>query len=79
MYPNTSLSVLQLTVMAVVAMTTLVAWLAAIYLAAREPSGHSEAAAGSAPGAAAADTGSRSPAVTGERQPDRPSPTGAAA
>jgi hypothetical protein len=67
MYPNTALSAWQLAIMAVVAMSTLIAWLVAIFLAAREPGGQSQAAAGSAPGAAAADTGSRTPEVTGAR------------
>jgi hypothetical protein len=72
MYPSTALSAWQLAVMAVVAMSALAVWLIAVYLAAREPGGHSQAAAGSAPGAAAAGTGSLTPAVAGEREPDRP-------
>jgi len=71
MYPNTSLSAWQLAVMAVVAVTALAVWLTAIFLAARDPDRHDQAAAGSAPGAAAADPGSRSPVPTGEREPER--------
>ena len=43
----------------------------AVYLAARTPGGHQQAAPGSAPGAAAVGTGSRSPVPTGEREPER--------
>lgn len=78
MYPNTSLSAWQLAVMAVVAVAGLAVWLAAVYLAARHPGGHDQAAAGSAPVATAADTGSRSPAPVGEPEPERP-PAGQAA
>jgi len=69
-YPNTSLSAWQLAVMAVVAVAALAAWLTAVFLAARDPGGHQQAAAGSAPGAAAG-TSSRSPVPTGEREPER--------
>lgn len=72
MYPNTSLAAWQLAVMAVVPVAALTAWLTAVYLAARDRGGHDQAAAGSAPGAAAATTGSRRPAPAG-REPDRPS------
>ena len=79
MYPNTSLSAWQLAVMAVVAVAALAAWLTAVFLAARDPGGHQQAAAGSAPGAAAVGTGSRSPVPTGEREPERPPSDQAAA
>jgi hypothetical protein len=72
MYPNTVLSAWQLTIIAVVAVTTLGIWLGAVYLAAREPRGRDQAAAGSAPGAAVADPGSRSPAASADREPERP-------
>jgi hypothetical protein len=78
MYPNTSLSAWQLALIAIVAVTTLGAWLSAVYLAARDPGGHDQAAAGSAPGATAADTGSRTPAASIGREPERP-PAGQAA
>jgi hypothetical protein len=77
-YQNTSLSAWQLAVMAVVAVAALAAWLTAVYLAARDPGGH-QAAAGSAPGAAAAGTGSRSLVPAGEREPERPPSDQAAA
>ena len=54
-------------------------WLTAVYLAARDPGGHDQAAAGSAPGATAADTGSRTPAASSGREPERPSADRAAA
>jgi len=79
MYPTTALSAWQLAVMAVVAVASLAAWLTAVYLAARDPGGHQQAAAGSAPGAAAACTGSRSAAPAGERDPERPPADRAAA
>jgi hypothetical protein len=79
MYPHTSLSAWQLAVMAVVAVAALAVWLTAVYLAARDPDRHDQAAAGSTPGAAAAGTGSRSPVPTGEREPERPSADKAAA
>lgn len=75
MYPNSDLSAWQLALMAVVAVVTLAAWLIAIYVAAREPGGHEQAAAGAPTGSAAADADSRTPAVTGAREPGRP-PTG---
>lgn len=78
MYPNTSLSAWQLAVMAVVAVAGLAVWLAAVYLAARDSGGQDQAATGSAPGATAADTGSRTPAASGGREPERP-PAGQAA
>jgi len=71
MYPHTSLSAWQLAVMAVVAIAALATWLTAVFLAARDPERHDSAAAGSAPGAATADAGSRSPVPTGEREPER--------
>jgi len=78
MYPNSALSAWQLAVIAVVAVTALTAWLAAVYLAARDPGGHDRAAAGSPAGPAAtgevegAGADSRSPAAAGEREPQRP-------
>ena len=71
MNPNTSLSAWQLAVIAVVAVAALAVWLTAVYLAARDPDRHDQAAASSAPGATAADTGSRSPVPTGNREPER--------
>jgi hypothetical protein len=79
MYPNTSLSAWQLALIAIVAVATLGGWLTAVYLAARDPGGHDQAAAGSAPGATAADTGSRAPAASGGREPERPPADQAAA
>ena len=80
MYPNTSLSAWHLALMAVVAVAALAVWLIAVYHAARDPGGHDQAAAGSGPGAAAAaaDAGSRTPAASGGREPERP-PAGQAA
>ena len=83
MYPNSALSAWQLAVIAVVAVSALACWLAAVYRAARDPSGHDQAAAGSPAGpAATGDTGaardagpgsgSRSPVAAGEREPQRP-------
>ena len=72
MYPNSALSAWQLTIMAVVPVVPLSAWLIAIYVAAREPGGQDLAAAGSAGEPAAAGTGSRLPAKPGEREPVRP-------
>ncbi len=66
MYPNSALSVWQLAIMAVVPVAALVAWLAAIYLAAREPRGHDLAAAGSPAEPATAGIG--------EREPELPAP-----
>jgi len=77
-YPNSSLAAWQLVVIAVVAVATLAAWLAVVYLAARDPGGHEQAAASSAPGATAAGTSSRIPAAPGGREPERP-PAGQAA
>ncbi len=78
MYPNSALSAWQLAIIAVVAVGTLAIWLAAVYLAAREPRGYDQAAAGSPAETVAAGTGSRSPAKPGEREPER-SPTDRAA
>jgi hypothetical protein len=74
-----SLSAWQLAVMAVVAVAALAVWLSAIYLAARDPERHDQATAGSAPGAAAAGTGSRCVDPAGQREPERPSADKAAA
>ena len=73
MYPNTALSAWQLTIMAIIPVVTLVGWLIAIYVAAREPGGQHQAAAGSSPvGSATAGPGSRTPATVGGRDPERP-------
>ena len=71
MYPNSALSAWQLTIMAVVVMVTLIAWLGAIYYAAREPARHDQAAAGSPAEAATAHIGSGGPAPAGGREPAR--------
>ena len=65
MYPNSVLSVWQLTIMAVVPVALLFAWLIAIYVAAREPARQDLAVAGSPEGPVTAGTGSRSPAKPG--------------
>ena len=70
--PNSALSAWQLTIMAVVIVASLTAWLIAIYLADREPRRHDRAGAaspGRATGAAAA--GSINAAVADEREPAR--------
>ena len=78
MYPNSALPAWQIAVIAVVAVTALSAWLIAVYLAARDPSGHDRAAAGSPAGPAAtgevggAGSGSRPPEAADEREPQRP-------
>ena len=73
MYPNTALSAWQLTIMAIIPVVTLFAWLIAIFVAAREPGGQHQAAAGSSPvGSATAGPGSRPPATVGGRDPERP-------
>jgi hypothetical protein len=59
MNPNSALSAWQLAIMAVVPVAALVAWLTAIYVAAREPRGHDLAAAGSPAESATAGTGER--------------------
>ena len=79
MNSHMALSAWQLAVMAVVAVAALAVWLSAVYLAARDPERHDQAAAGSAPGAAAAGTSSRSLVPTGEREPERPPADRAAA
>ncbi len=79
MYPNIALSAWQLAVMAVVPVVTLAGWLIAIYVAAREPARHDQAAAGSPAGSATAATGSRAPAPAGGRTPGRPPADQAAA
>ena len=53
MNPNSALSAWQLAVMAAVPVAALAVWLTAIFLAAREPRGHAQAAAASPAGAAA--------------------------
>ena len=74
MYPNSVLSVWQLTIMAVVPVVLLFAWLIAIFVASREPARKDLAVAGSPAEPAAVGTGSRLPAKPGEREPER-SPT----
>jgi membrane protein implicated in regulation of membrane protease activity len=66
MYPNSALSAWQLAIVAVVPLAALVAWLTAIFLAAREPRGQDLAAAGSPAESATA--------VTGEREPEQQAP-----
>jgi membrane protein implicated in regulation of membrane protease activity len=61
MYPNSALSAWQLAIVAVVPLAALVAWLTAIFLAAREPRRHDLAAAGSPTESATAATGEREP------------------
>ena len=81
-YPNSALSAWQLAVIAVVAVGALAIWLTAVYLAARDPRGHEQAAAGSPAGSAVAGTRSHppaSPTTAGEREPGRPPPDRAAA
>ena len=83
MYPNPALPAWEIAVIAVVAVVALGAWLATVFLAARDPGGRDRAAAGSPAGPAATpDTGaardagpgsgSRSPAAAGGREPQRP-------
>ena len=75
MNPNTALSAWQLTIMAVVPVAALAAWLTAIFLAAREPRGRAQSAAASPTEATSAGTGPAHvvPApVTGEAEPVRP-------
>ena len=72
MNPNVALSAWQMTIMAVVPVLALAAWLIAVYIAAREPRKQDLAAAGSAGQPATAGTGSRSLAVAGEPEPARP-------
>ncbi len=74
MYPNSALSAWQLAVIAVVAVASLAAWLTAVYLAAREPREHAQASAGAPAETAAgsaAGPGDRTPAVAGDRKPER--------
>ena len=61
MYPNSVLSVWQLTIMAVVPVVLLFAWLIAIYVAAREPRRQDLAAAGSPEGSPPPGPASASP------------------
>jgi len=79
MYPSPALSAWQLAIMAIAAVAALAVWLTAVYLAARQPRGQEKAAAGSAPEAAVAGSGSRSPAVVSGREPERPPADRAAA
>ncbi len=71
MYPNSDLSAWQLALVAVVAMVTLIIWIGAVFLAAREPSRQDLAAAGSPGDPPTAGTGLRSPAKVAEREPER--------
>ena len=61
MYPNTVLSVWQLTIMAVVPVVLLFAWLIAIYVASREPVRQDLTVAGSPGESVTAGTGSSAP------------------
>lgn len=74
MYPNSALSAWQLALIAVVAVVGLAVWLAAVYLAAREPRTHAQASA-AAPAETAAGSaagpGDRTPAVAGDQEPER--------
>lgn len=72
MDPNSALSAWQLTIMAVVAVVTLAAWLIAVFVAAREPRRQDLTVAGSPAEPAAAKTGSHSLPEPGEREPERP-------
>lgn len=75
MNPNSALSAWQLAIMAVVPVAALVAWLSAIFLAARQPRGRAQASAASPVGAAAPETRSAhgAPApMTADDEPARP-------
>ena len=65
MYPNSALSVWQLTIMAVIPVALLFGWLIAIFVASREPGRQSLAAADSPEGPAVARIS--------EHEPERPS------
>ncbi len=73
MYPNPALPAWEMAIMAVIPVLVLTVWLVSIYLAARDTGARKQAAAGSPPGSATAESGSRSPSVVGEREPARPS------
>jgi ABC-type uncharacterized transport system permease subunit len=79
MYPNPALPAWELAIMAIVPVMALAAWLATIYLAARDTRGHKQAAAGSSPEPATAGTGSPSSSVVSGREPGRPPADRAAA
>ena len=64
MYPNSALSVWQLTIMAVVPVVLLFGWLIAIFVVSREPGRQNLVAAGSPEGPAVARTS--------EHEPERP-------
>ena len=64
MYPNSVLSVWQLTIMAVIPVVLLFGWLIAIFVASREPGRQNLAAAGSPEGPTVARTS--------EHEPERP-------
>ena len=64
MYPNSALSVWQLTIMAVIPVALLFGWLIAIFVAAREPGRQNLAVAGSPEGPVVARTS--------EHEPERP-------
>ena len=70
------LSAWQLTIMAIVPVAALFAWLIAIYVAAREPGGQTRRRPVHPRGSATAGTGSRTPAEVGEPEPDGRPPTG---
>jgi hypothetical protein len=61
MYPNSALSAWQLTIMAVVPVVLLFAWLIAIYVASRESGRQNLVAAGSPEGPAVAKTSEHEP------------------
>jgi ABC-type nickel/cobalt efflux system permease component RcnA len=71
--PNSTLSAWQLTIMAVVIVASLAAWLIAVYLADRDPHRHDRAGSAS-PGKAAetASAGGIHAAAAGEHEPTRP-------
>ena len=81
MNPNSALNVWQLAVMAAVPVAALAVWLTAIFLAAREPRGHAQAAAvspaGQLPPAGSAHVAPGS--VAGEDEPARTADGGIAA
>jgi hypothetical protein len=74
MNPNSALSAWQLAIMAVVPVAALVAWLGAIFLAAREPRGRAQASAASPAGAATAGTTSMHVVPTPVTGKDEPVP-----
>ena len=79
MNPNSALSAWQLAVMAAVPVAALAAWLTAIFLAAREPHGHAQAATASPAGAAAGSAHVVPRPAAGEGEPARTADGGIAA